>query len=73
MLVTASFTPDKWEALQLTAEYYKGTLKFRIDSKTTVQIPFFDYTFTSEVRDLVVNIGDMNDRYLCACPVWSGR
>jgi len=71
VIITASFTPDKWEALQLTAEYYKGTLKFKIDSKTTVRIPFFDYTFTSEVKDLTIHIGDMNDRYLCACPVWS--
>ena len=71
ILVTATFTPDKWEALQLTAEYYKGTLKFNINSESTVRIPFFDYTFVTEVKDMTVHVGEVQDRHLCACPLWS--
>jgi hypothetical protein len=72
--VVAHFTPEKWEALSLTAEYYKGTLAFDVDAKATFRFPWlFDYSTSSSFNDIHVLVNDpkLNDRHLCACPKWS--
>jgi hypothetical protein len=72
--VIAHFTPEKWEALSLTAEYYKGTLAFDVNAKATFRFPWlFDYSATSNFNDIHVLVNDpkLNDRHLCACPKWS--
>jgi hypothetical protein len=72
ILIVASFTPEKWQALSITAEYYRGTLVMHVDATATIRIPaLFDYTFSTSLKDIVVHVNDMSDRHLCACPTWS--
>jgi hypothetical protein len=72
--VVAHFTPAKWEALSLSAEYYKGTLAFDIDAMATFRFPWlFDYSSAAKFNDIHVLVNDpkLLDRHLCACPKWS--
>jgi hypothetical protein len=72
ILIVASFTPEKWQALSITAEYYRGTLVLHVDAAATIRIPaLFDYTVSTSLKDIVVHVNDMSDRHLCACPTWS--
>ena len=48
--MTATFSPEKWEALSLTSEYYMGTLEFMVDADATVTIEGIGYTGSSEWR-----------------------
>lgn len=71
LLVSVTFTPDKWEALQLTAEYYKGTLTFMVDIAAAVQIPALaNFTYDFELNNYKVLAADpkLQDRRLCYCP-----
>jgi len=71
VLVTATFTPDKWEAAGLIAEYYQGNLKFVVDAVGSVEVPLLrGYTFRQEFRDMLINVNRFaeNDRHLCLCP-----
>lgn len=72
ILIIASFTPEKWEALAITAEYYRGTLVLHVDAEATIRIPALaDYSFSTDLKDLVVHVNEKSDRSLCACPTWS--
>lgn len=72
ILIVASFAPEKWDALSITAQYYKGTLVLHVDSETTIRVPALaDYTFTATLRNLIVHVNELSDRSLCACPTWS--
>jgi hypothetical protein len=72
ILIVASLAPDKWEALSITAEYYRGTLVLQVDAEATIRIPVLaDYTVTTSLKGIVVHVNDMSDRHLCACPTWS--
>ena len=71
ILVSVTFTPDKWEALSLTAEYYKGTLSFLVDMQAAIEIPALaGYTFNFKVDGYKVLANDpsLQDRHLCYCP-----
>jgi hypothetical protein len=71
MMIVASFSPDKWDALSLTAEYYQGKLILTVDAQATVRVPFLaDYSFTTEMKNLIVHVNQQSDRHLCACPSW---
>ncbi|KAL7468318.1 hypothetical protein ACHAXS_008619 [Conticribra weissflogii] len=73
MVVKVSFTPDKWAALSLTSEYYRGTLKFMVGGHTHVKIPGLgNYQFDAKFDDVLVNVNDpeLDDTHLCACPGW---
>eukprot|EP00566_Odontella_aurita_P008243 CAMPEP_0113584836 /NCGR_PEP_ID=MMETSP0015_2-20120614/33329_1 /TAXON_ID=2838 /ORGANISM="Odontella" /LENGTH=661 /DNA_ID=CAMNT_0000489939 /DNA_START=53 /DNA_END=2038 /DNA_ORIENTATION=+ /assembly_acc=CAM_ASM_000160 len=73
VLVAVTFTPDKWQALALSTEYYKGTLKFAVDATATVVIPSLaGYTFSGGIEDYIVHANDpkLQDRHLCVCPEW---
>eukprot|EP00550_Attheya_septentrionalis_P001184 CAMPEP_0198282462 /NCGR_PEP_ID=MMETSP1449-20131203/2271_1 /TAXON_ID=420275 /ORGANISM="Attheya septentrionalis, Strain CCMP2084" /LENGTH=651 /DNA_ID=CAMNT_0043978727 /DNA_START=149 /DNA_END=2104 /DNA_ORIENTATION=+ len=73
VLIVATFSPDRWEALSLTSEYYKGTLKFLVNSQATVRIPSLaNYAFESKISNMIVQVNDpkLDDRHLCACPQW---
>ena len=72
VLMTATFSAEKWEAAGLTAEYYKGTLSFVVDADVTVKIPALmgGYTYTANWDNFVVDVGDFGDRSLCACQDW---
>jgi len=70
LLVTTTFSPDKWQIMELTAEYYEGKLEFVISSQSTIKVPAIDYTFTTKVEGMKIKIGSFGDRHLCACPLW---
>ena len=71
-LVNINITPDKWQALELTSEYYKGTLKFLVEAEIDITIPALGgYTFQSNISNYMIHVGDaMSDRHLCACQSW---
>lgn len=71
-MIIAHLKPEKWEALSLTAEYYRGKLVLTVDTSVTVRIPALgDYSFSADVKGLPVNVNELSDRSLCACPTWS--
>jgi hypothetical protein len=72
ILIVAHFMPEKWEALALTAEYYRGKLVLNVDATATIRIPALaDYTFPVKFSDLRVNVNEKSDRTFCACPTWN--
>lgn len=72
MMIIASFSPDKWDALSLTAEYYRGKLVLAVDAEATIRVPVLaDYSFTTTVKNMKVRVNEMADRSLCACPTWN--
>lgn len=72
VMVIAHLSADKWDALSLTAEYYRGKLVLNVDAAATIRVPFlFDYSFEAELKNLVVHVNEMSDRHLCSCPTWS--
>lgn len=71
--VVASFTPEKWEALSLAAEYYNGNLVLDIESEATFRIPaLYNYTLDVEFKHIRINVANpyLSNRKLCACPSW---
>jgi hypothetical protein len=73
MMIIAKFTPEKWEALALTAEYYRGTLTLDVSSQASIRVPALaNYSYQAEVKDMRVHVNDptLMDRHLCACPQW---
>lgn len=73
MMILAKFTPEKWEALSLTAEYYRGTLSLDVDSQASIRVPALaNYSYQAKVTNMRVHVNDptMMDRHLCACPQW---
>ena len=71
LLVSVTFTPDKWEALSLTAEYYKGTLSFLVDMQAAIEIPAlagYTYNFKVDGYKVLANDPSLQDRHLCFCP-----
>jgi len=73
MMILAKFTPEKWEALSLTAEYYRGTLALDVDSQASIRVPALaNYEYEAKVTNMRVHVNDptMMDRHLCACPQW---
>lgn len=73
-LINVNITPDKWQALELTSEYYKGTLSFIVEAEIDVTIPALGgYTFQTDISNYMIHVGDaMSDRHLCACKEWKG-
>ncbi len=73
VVVKVTFSPDKWSAIGMTTEYYRGTLKFVIGGNANVEIPALgNYQFDAKFDDVVVNVNDpsQDDTHLCACPSW---
>jgi hypothetical protein len=73
IVVKVTFTPDKWDALSLTSEYYQGKLKLVLGGHAQVKIPALgDYKFDAKFDDIHVNVNDpsLDDTHLCACPGW---
>jgi hypothetical protein len=69
MMIIAHFSPDRWDALGLVAEYTRGKLVLHVDAQATISVPL--YSFSTELRDIVVHVNEMSDRHLCSCPDWS--
>ena len=72
IVVKVSFSPDKWSALSLTSEYYRGKLALTVGGHTHVKIPGLNYQFDAKFQDIEVNVNDpsLDDTHLCACPGW---
>mmetsp|Transcript_24594 Transcript_24594/g.37080 ORF Transcript_24594/g.37080 Transcript_24594/m.37080 type:complete len:495 (+) Transcript_24594:75-1559(+) len=73
IIVKVTFTPDKWQALSLTSEYYRGTLRFIVGGHAHVSVPALgNYSFEAKFDDIEVNTNDpsLDDTHLCACPGW---
>jgi hypothetical protein len=74
VLVTITLKPDKWEALALTTEYYRGILAFSVDTAVTVSAPaLLGYTYQAKFGNVLVHVSadaQGDDRSLCACPQW---
>jgi len=73
IIVKVTFTPDKWAALSLTSEYYRGKLKFVVGGHIHIKVPgLANYQFESKFDDIHINVNDpkMDHTELCACPGW---
>jgi len=71
ILVLCTVVPDKWEALGLISEYYKGTLVFDISAGGMVRIPAIGFNIPVKLSDFLVPVNDLpSDRHLCSCPQW---
>jgi len=71
VLVTCTVVPDKWEALGIISEYYKGTLLFDVTANGAVKIPGIGYSVPVKISDFLVYVNDQSDdRHLCSCPEW---
>jgi len=72
VLVTCTVVPNKWEALGLIADYYKGELILTMSVNGAVKVSGIDYSFPVKETDVVVRVNDpsMDDRHLCVCPEW---
>lgn len=71
MFIITHLSPEKWEALSLTSDYYRGKLVLDVQARATLRVPaFFDYTYTAALENIVVRVNEMSDRHLCACPTW---
>ncbi|GKY96095.1 hypothetical protein MPSEU_000569700 [Mayamaea pseudoterrestris] len=71
LLIVAHLAPDKWDALGLVAEYYRGKLVLYVDAEATLRVPMLaNYTITTALKNIVVNVNEQSERHLCACPNW---
>lgn len=72
---TVTVTPDKWEALELTSEYYKGTLAVMLDCHASAQIPIIpEYTYGYSSSGIMIHLdGAAGPREYCACPQWQKK
>jgi hypothetical protein len=71
VLVVAHLTPEKWEALSLTAEYYAGRLVLNVDVTANIRIPaLFNFAVTKGLQGIEVHVNELADRHLCACEDW---
>jgi hypothetical protein len=72
LMIIAHFSPEKWSALSISAEYYRGKLILDVDVQVSARVPaLYDYTVSTELNGLVVHVNELSDRHLCACPDWS--
>ena len=71
VLVTATFSTSKWDALSLTEAYYAGTLTLTVDAQATVTVEGIGYTREVEWHNYILHLdGEYGDRELCACEKW---
>lgn len=72
MMIIAHFSPERWSALSISAEYYRGKLILDVDVAVSVRVPaLFDYSISTKLENLEVHVNEMSDRHLCQCPDWS--
>jgi hypothetical protein len=71
VLVVAHLAPEKWEALSLAAEYYRGVLVLDVDVTARIRIPaLLGYATTVSLQGIEVQVNELSDRHLCACEDW---
>jgi hypothetical protein len=72
MMLIARVTPDRYQALQLAEEYYKGNLVLKADFKAKLRAPaLFDVSYDLHMKDIDVYVNELGPRDLCHCPAWS--
>jgi hypothetical protein len=73
VMVTCTVVPDRWQALGLVADYYKGTLQFLVDVSGSVKIKEIGFSIPVKLTDILIKANknvSKEDRHLCACPQW---
>jgi hypothetical protein len=74
VLIIATLTPTTWEAMEISKDYYEGTLVLGIDVDLEVRTPWlFNMSTPVSVRDRPVEINRNQERHLCACKTWDGN
>jgi hypothetical protein len=74
IMILATITPEKWEAMSLTADYYEGKLVLDVDVELNVRAPsLFNFSKEVTITDKTVYINQQADRHLCACKKWDGN
>ena len=71
ILIIAHLTPGTWDAVQIAEEYSMGKLILHVNTSVVIRVPALaDFTYEGHMDDIVVNVNEINDRSLCACPSW---
>jgi hypothetical protein len=71
VLVVAHLAPEKWEALSLAAEYYRGDLVLDVDVSARVRVPaLLGFATSVTLQGIEVQVNELSDRHLCACEDW---
>ena len=71
LMLISHVTPDRYQALQLAEAYYMGKLLLDADVTALLRIPFLgNYVKQVSVDHIPVNVTEISDRSLCACPSW---
>jgi hypothetical protein len=74
VMIIATVSPQSWEALELTKEYYADKLVLLVDADVNLRIPtMFNYSQEVSLRDIPVKINRESERHLCACKKWDGN
>lgn len=72
ILIIAHLTPGTWDAVQIAKEYSMGKLILHVNTSVVIRVPALaDFTYEGKMDDIVVNVNEINDRSLCACPSWN--
>ena len=71
LMLVAHVTPNKLQALQIAEAYYKNKLVLDADFNGKVRVPALDnFVYNIKVDSITVNVSEVMDRSLCACPTW---
>lgn len=72
VMLTCTVAPDRWEALGLISDFYRGRLMVMVDVQGSVRVPGIFYSIPVKMNDILVKVNDPDnkDRHLCACPEW---
>jgi hypothetical protein len=72
VMLTCTVAPDRWEALGLISDFYRGRLMVTVDVQGSVRLPGIFYSIPVKMNDILVKVNDPDnkDRHLCACPEW---
>jgi hypothetical protein len=74
VMIIATVSPQRWEALALTKEYYADKLMLHVDADVSLRIPtMFNVSREVSLRDIPVKISREQERHLCACKKWDGN
>jgi hypothetical protein len=74
VMIIATVSPQSWEALALTKEYYEDKLVLLVDADVNLRMPtMFNYSKEVSLRDIPVKINRESERHLCACKKWDGN
>ena len=74
IMIIATLTPDRRQAVSLTRDYYEDKLVLDVDIDLTLRAPsMFNYSKEVTITDRPVQINQEEDRHLCACKKWKNN